>query len=59
MDEKRTGLLPVLLYLGPEVMMPLMSALAAILGFLLMFWRRTISFFRVVGQRIAGIFGRR
>jgi hypothetical protein len=29
----------VLLYLGPETIMPLASILAAVLGFLLIFWR--------------------
>ena len=29
------------MYLGPETLMPLASAFAAITGLLLMFWRRT------------------
>ncbi len=32
----------VLLYMGPDTMMPLASALAAIIGTLLMFWRRLV-----------------
>lgn len=39
--------LPVLLYIGPDVFLPLTSALAAIAGVLLMFW-----------QRIVGLVGR-
>lgn len=30
------------MYLGPETIMPLASALAAITGALLLFWRRTV-----------------
>ena len=42
------GLLPpVVLYIGPDVFLPLTSALAAIAGVLLMFW-----------QRIVGLVGR-
>lgn len=40
-------LLPVVLYIGPDVFLPLTSALAAIAGVLLMFW-----------QRIVGLVGR-
>lgn len=49
----------VLLYIGPDALMPLASALAAVVGFLLMFWRRTIGFVRMVGQKIAALFGKR
>ena len=35
-----------LLYIGPETFMPLLSALAAIAGLLMMFWRNTIAFLR-------------
>jgi hypothetical protein len=34
------------MYLGPETLMPLASALAAIAGVVLMFWRRTVLFVR-------------
>jgi hypothetical protein len=34
------------MYIGPEVMMPLASALAGVVGVLLMFWRRTVSVVR-------------
>lgn len=30
------------MYIGPETLMPLASALAAIAGVLLLFWRRTV-----------------
>jgi hypothetical protein len=33
-------LLPMLLYIGPDVFLPLTSALAAILGVLLLFWQK-------------------
>ena len=36
----------VVLYVGPDVLMPLMSALAAAAGFVLMFWRRVVDLFR-------------
>jgi hypothetical protein len=36
----------VLLYFGPETMMPVGSFLAALLGLLLLFWRQTVSLAR-------------
>jgi len=36
------------MYLGPETLMPLASAFAAITGLLLMFWRRTTTAVRSV-----------
>jgi undecaprenyl pyrophosphate phosphatase UppP len=40
-------LLPiVMLYIGPETMLPLVSALAAIAGVLLMFWHRFVGLLR-------------
>jgi len=36
------------LYLGPEIMMPVVSALAAIGGVILMFWRRVKAAVRAV-----------
>ncbi len=50
--------LPVALYIGPDVLLPVASALAAIGGFLLMFWRRTVDFFRSVARRVGGLFRR-
>jgi hypothetical protein len=46
------------MYLGPETMMPLASALAAITGVLLMFWRRLVTFARVSKQSISRAFSR-
>ena len=47
-----------MLYLGPEIMMPVLSALAAVGGVLLMFWRRVkagvMSIVRFVTRRPAG-----
>lgn len=50
---------PVLAYIGPDVLLPVASALAAIAGFFLMAGRRAIAFFKDIGRRIAGLFGRR
>ena len=36
------------MYLGPETLMPLASAFAAITGLLLMFWRRTVTVVRSI-----------
>ena len=35
-----------LLYIGPDLMMPIVSAFAAIVGVLLMFWQRVVGLFR-------------
>ncbi|MGQ0647603.1 MAG: hypothetical protein ACT4P7_08520 [Gemmatimonadaceae bacterium] len=39
------------MYIGPDALMPLASALAAIAGFLLMFWRRVAGAFRFLFGR--------
>ena len=45
--DKLHPLLPmILLYIGPETMLPLASALAAIGGVLLMFWQRFVGLVR-------------
>jgi hypothetical protein len=36
----------VILYIGPETILPLTSALAAILGVVLMFWQRFVGLIR-------------
>jgi hypothetical protein len=41
------------MYIGPEIMMPVASALAAIVGFLLMFWRRAVGYARMTMQAIS------
>ena len=41
----------VLMYIGPDVFLPLTSALAAMAGFLLMFWHRVLGFvMRLMGK---------
>ena len=44
----------ILLYIGPEVVAPILSALAAIGGVLLMFWRRVVAATRAAGRFITG-----
>ncbi len=48
------------MYLGPETIMPLASAIAAITGALLLFWRRTVmvgrSGVRLVARAIERVF---
>lgn len=50
------------MYIGPETIMPLASALAAIGGVLLMFWRRVAGFtkmtFQWVSRTVSRIFAR-
>ena len=44
-----------LLYLGPESIMPLASILAAVVGFLLIFWRTILNFVKKIfgkGQKV-------
>lgn len=41
----------VFMYIGPDVFLPLTSALAAMAGFLLMFWHRVLGFvMRLMGK---------
>ena len=44
----------VLLYLGPETIMPLASILAAVLGFILIFWRWIVSSIKKIFKRSKG-----
>jgi hypothetical protein len=44
------------MYLGPETLMPIASALAALGGVLLLFWRRLIGVVRSVIQKVSGVF---
>jgi hypothetical protein len=46
------------MYLGPETLMPIASALAAIIGVVLMFWRRTVAFVRAGFSRVFRIFAK-
>lgn len=43
-----------MLYLGPETLVPVASALAAVGGFLLMTWRRVVGVFRAGLRLITG-----
>jgi len=45
------------LYFGPEVMMPLASAAAALLGGLMMFWRRVVGAAKAGARRLGRPFG--
>jgi len=54
-----TRFLPIALYIGPDVLMPVASAIAAVVGFLLMFWRRTVALVQRAGSAIARIFTKR
>lgn len=47
----------MLVYFGPEVLMPVLSALAAAVGAVLIVGKRTLHFFRTAGRWIAGLFG--
>lgn len=46
------------MYIGPETLMPLASILAAIAGFLMLFWRRTVSVAKAIGRGFGRLFGR-
>jgi hypothetical protein len=48
-----------MLYFGPEIIMPVASGLAVIVGALLMFGRRAVGLARAVVARAMWIFGRR
>lgn len=51
------NLIPMLLcYIGPETMLPLVSVLAAVMGFLLMFWRYV---FQLIRRMFGAIFCRK
>lgn len=41
------------MYLGPDALMPVASAIAAVVGFLLMFWRRLVGAVRLLAQRLS------
>ena len=45
----RDHILPFMfLYIGPETILPLTSAIAAVFGFLLMFWQRFVALVRKI-----------
>jgi hypothetical protein len=47
--------LSLALYIGPDVLMPLATALTAIVGFFLLFWRRTVSLARRASQAATSV----
>lgn len=42
-------------YLGPETLMPIASALAAVAGFFLMFWRVIVKFIKKTVRKMRGL----
>jgi hypothetical protein len=44
------------MYVGPETIMPLASALAAVTGVLLLGWRRVAGFVRLASQAVTRAF---
>ena len=42
------------MYIGPDALMPLASAFAAFVGFLLMFWKRVVGAFRMIFGKLTG-----
>ncbi len=42
-------------YLGPETLMPIASALAAIAGFFLMFWRVIVKSIKKIVRKLRGL----
>ena len=46
------------MYIGPEVLMPVASAFAAVAGVALMFWRRTVAVFKATGRLTMRAFAR-
>ena len=52
-------LLPIAMYLGPEVMMPVASIIAAVVGYLLMFWRSTVAFMKRAGSGMKRLLSKR
>ena len=46
------------MYVGPETLMPLASVLAAVVGVLLMFWRKTAGLARATYRFVARQFSR-
>lgn len=53
LDQVLWSSFPVLLYVGPDQMLPLVSVLGAVVGVLLMVWHRVVALGRRVWQRCA------
>ena len=47
------------MYIGPDTLMPVASAIAAAAGFLLMFWRRLVGAVRLLAQRFSQLVTKR
>ena len=47
------------LYIGPDVLMPVASAIAAAVGFLLMFWHRTVAVVKRLFASVRDALGRK
>ena len=43
----------VLLYVGPDLLLPLTSALAAVAGVLLLFWQKVVALVRAVWRLVS------
>ena len=48
----------IVAYIGPDVIMPLLSILAAIVGALLIMWRNVLAFTRKCFRRVRSVFNR-
>jgi hypothetical protein len=46
-------LAPVVLYIGPDVFLPITSALAAVIGVVLMFWHRVLGLGRKLWRMVS------
>jgi hypothetical protein len=46
------------MYIGPETLMPLASAIAAIAGVMMLFWRKTVGMARASAQFVSRAFSR-
>ena len=42
------------MYIGPDTLMPLASAFAAVAGFVLMFWRRLVGAVKYLFSKLSG-----
>ncbi|HEY0304810.1 MAG TPA: hypothetical protein VGC44_07545 [Longimicrobiales bacterium] len=48
----------LLIYIGPETLMPVASAIAAVAGVIMMFWRRLVAFTRARFAALVRIFAK-
>jgi hypothetical protein len=48
----------MMLYIGPDALMPLATALAAVAGAAMLFWNKTVSVVRALGRKLARLVGR-